>query len=120
MSNQLTNLAKELLLINDDIEFRIQQRGKHTVNDFQLVMFDQIWGSTALGFGGIGGQALTEAKTYVFIPQVDNELCIVYFAGRFAYSVPYSATFVEDVHQQCMAPVYLKNKYKNGIGEEEH
>ena len=117
MSNQLTKLAKELLLINEDIDFRIQQRGKHNVADFELVMFDQVWGSTALGFGGIGGQAMTDAKTYVFIPQVDGERCIVYFAGRFAYSVPYSAKFMEDVSQHCLAPVYLKNKYIEELNE---
>ena len=47
-------------------------------------MFRQQWGSTALGFGGLGGQAITDAYTY--ITKCNGEY-FVYFAGMFAYKV---------------------------------
>lgn len=113
MSNSLVSLAREVLEIESDIQFRIKGRYefRHTVDDFELVTFNQTWGSTALGFGGIGGQAITQARTFVFIPQVDNEDCIVYFGGRYAYSVPYSNAFMDDVHKGALETVSRKGKY---------
>lgn len=52
--------------------------------DVEIYSFPQTWSSTALGFGGIGGQAITSAQTTVVI--CGNEAC-VYFGGRFAYKV---------------------------------
>lgn len=49
-------------------------------------MFSQTWGSTALGFGGLGGAAMTAAYTVV-IRGPDGTMA-VYWAGRFAYRVP--------------------------------
>lgn len=48
-------------------------------------MFPQLWGSTALGFGGIGGQAMTDAYSVV-VEGPSGELA-VYWSGRFAYLV---------------------------------
>lgn len=49
-----------------------------------MEMFPQVWASTALGFGGIGGSAMTTAYTIVLM---FNDLCMVYFDGRYAYTV---------------------------------
>lgn len=49
-------------------------------------MFAQTWGSTALGFGGIGGAAMTPAYTVV-VDGPDGSR-VVYWAGRFAYLIP--------------------------------
>lgn len=46
--------------------------------------FPQMWGSTALGFGGIGGAAMTTAQTYVVFTY---ESVFVYFGSRFAYEL---------------------------------
>jgi hypothetical protein len=48
-------------------------------------MFTQMWGSTALGFGGIGGQAMTEA--YTVVVQGPDGTCAVYWDGKWAYNV---------------------------------
>lgn len=113
MSNKLTRMALELLKIEEDLPFRIDytEKPRPTLDDFELHTFEQIWGSTALGFGGIGGQAMTSARTYVFVPQNCNQKCLVYFAGRYAYAVPYSQTLMDDVATQRMAPVYQAGKY---------
>ena len=50
-----------------------------------LAMFAETWGSTALGFGGIGGAAMTPAYT-VIIEGPSADLA-VYWAGRMAYTV---------------------------------
>lgn len=48
-------------------------------------MFPQIWGSTALGFGGIGGAAMTPAYTVV-VTGPSNQVA-VYWAGQHAYTI---------------------------------
>lgn len=51
----------------------------------EIFHFPQTWGSTALGFGGLGGQAITTAyTTVVYGPQGD---ACVYFDGRLAYHI---------------------------------
>ena len=114
MSNNLTEMAREILVIEADLPYRFDYSDKShpTVNDFELHTFEQTWGSTALGFGGIGGQAMTSARTYVFIPMSINQKCFVYFAGRFAYAVDYSEKFMKDVLGGNMAAVYESGKYK--------
>jgi hypothetical protein len=113
MENLLTKIARESLEINSDIWVRFNDRNNTRIDDFDLYTFEQVWGSTALGFGGIGGQAMTPARTYVFIPNVDGEDYIVYFAGRFAYKASInSEKFREDMRKGHLEPVYRSGKYR--------
>ena len=114
MSNKLTEMTREILDIEADLPYRFNYNDNlnPTLDDFVLHTFEQTWGSTALGFGGVGGQAMTSATTYVFIPIVINQKCFVYFAGRFAYAVDYSEKFMEDVLKCDMASVADSGKYK--------
>lgn len=52
-------------------------------------LFPQLWGGTALGFGGLTCHAMTTAYTVVVI-QHDRQRAAVYFNGRFAYRVDLS------------------------------
>ena len=106
----LAHIAMELLCIDEDIRFRFKNRNTR-ISDFEMFDFTQVWGDTTLGFGGIGGQAMTSARTYVFVPVGCEEECFVYFAGRFAYSVPYSRTFMEDVRNGRVVAKYEVCKY---------
>ncbi len=117
MPNKITEMAKDLLSIEADLPHRLNytQKPRPTLNDFAIYAFEQIWGSTALGFGGIGGQAITSATTYVFVPISIEEKCFVYFAGRFAYAAPYSTEFLEDVAAHKMASVAESGKYIKAI-----
>lgn len=117
MSNKLTQIAREVLAIEADLPHRIKydKAEKATVDDFVMYTFTQLWGSTALGFGGVGGQAMTTANTYVFVPECVNQDCFVYFGGRFAYSAPFCQTFMDDVRSQRMEPVSQIGKYKTEI-----
>lgn len=113
MSNKLTQMALEALSIEADLPFRFnyKENPRQKIDDFDMYTFEQVWGSTALGFGGIGGQAMTTARTYVFIPIDGSKKCFVYFAGRFAYAVDYSEKFMEDVSKGNMASVTRSGKY---------
>lgn len=112
-SNQLVGMAREILAIEADLPYRLDYSDERpTIDDFELYTFNQTWGSTALGFGGIGGQAITQARTYVFVPMTCNQKCFVYFAGRFAYKADWCETLKEDIRNQKMASVYQAGKYR--------
>ena len=114
MSNKLIEMAADILAIEADLPYRFDYSNNSypTLDDFVLHTFEQTWGSTALGFGGVGGQMMTSATTYVFIPMGVNQKCLVYFAGRFAYAVDYSEKFMKDVLGCNVASVYESGKYK--------
>lgn len=115
MPNKLTQIALDILKIESDLpcRFNYNEIPYPTLDDFEMFTFEQVWGSTALGFGGIGGQAMTSARTYVFVPVNCNQKCFVYFAGRFAYAVDYSQEFMNDVASGNMPSVARSVKYKN-------
>lgn len=107
----LPSIAKELLQINEDYKFRLKDPINNS-KDMELKMFPQIWESTYLGFNGIGGSAMTTAMTYVLLPTITNEEdCIVYFAGRFAYKAPLGKSFVEDVRRESVEDCAGRVKY---------
>jgi hypothetical protein len=54
--------------------------------ELEVYSFPQMWGSTALGFGGIGGAAMTKAQTTIVLPE-DRSAAHVYFNSRFAYTI---------------------------------
>lgn len=112
-SNKLTQMARELLNIEADLPFRFDYSTERpTIDDFELHTFNQTWGSTALGFGGFGGQAITEARTYVFVPINCNQQCFVYFGSRFAYRVDWCEALRDDIYNQQVEPVNRAGKYK--------
>jgi hypothetical protein len=51
-------------------------------SEIEVTSFTQSWASTALGFGGIGGAAITPAQTTVVTHGVSHA---VYFGRRLAY-----------------------------------
>lgn len=76
---------------------------------FVCSMFLQTWGSTALGFGGIGGAAITSAYTVVIGMPDGNRA--VFWSGRLAYTLDISKqtveqrdAFIQDIAQNTSAP----------------
>lgn len=111
----LTRMARELLQIDEVFNYHT---GKAHVEiaDFKLYTFVQTWGSTAGGMGGMGGCAITDQRTYVFIPDCRiTEFCQVYFGSHFAYAVPYSLTFMQDVLDQNVAGFGQHFKYNDFV-----
>lgn len=115
MSNKLVSMAREILAIEADLPSRLNytKSPKPSIDDFELYTFMQTWGSTALGFGGIGCDVLTEARTYVFVPVTCEQKCFVYFAGRFAYKADYCDALKEDLRKGRMEPFARASKYIN-------
>lgn len=112
MRNKLIDMVREILAIENDLPYRFDfTKENPSFDDFDLEIFDQTWSSTALGFGGIGGQAITTARTYVFLPVTCEQKCFVYFAGKFAYAIPWSEKFLADVRSRNVASVCGSAKY---------
>lgn len=69
--------------------------------DIQVVCFPQMWGSTALGHGGMGGAAMTRANTVVVL--MPNHDACVYFGSRLAYHIEHpNDLFTSDMHKHSM------------------
>jgi len=76
-----------------------QAHTRHVLNiqyPVLIAMFPQMWGSTALGFGGMGGAAMTTAYTIVMGTDY-SRLYSVYFNGRYAYCAELTNAFVADL-----------------------
>lgn len=92
----------------------------HYYADMHVDVFTQLWGSTALGFGGCGGSAMTKAFTTVFqailqkrsatsLNEIEDipEFHAVFFEDRLAYMITGEPTeaFYKDLRERMMAPV---------------
>ena len=86
----------------------VEKTRKHTFYDLTLHnMFPQTWSSTALGFGGIGGQAITSAYVCVIQSNLVGGYA-VYFGGRFAYMIDRpNEKFIEDIQRHRMVDAKL-------------
>lgn len=109
--SSLTKMARELLAIDEDLLFRFKDPYHTRVDDFELHTFEQAWADTTCGFGGYGGQAITTARTYVFVPVSVDEKCYVYIGGSFAYSCEWSEIFRNDLMNQNVAGRIHASKY---------
>lgn len=62
---------------------------KHTrrpyTEEVTVTLFNQGWGSTALGYDGIGGAALTDA--YTVVVEFLGVYCVYFGGGRLAYKI---------------------------------
>lgn len=106
---RLIKTVREILAISENLRPIFNNDVDYDEGD--LYMFEQTWGSTALGFGGIGGSAMTSATTYVFIPAKLNQ-AYVYFGGTLAYVINNpNERFREDLRNRRMASVMEQGRY---------
>ena len=94
------------------VDVKVKKTRRPDMDDIEVVgMFNQLWGSTALGFGGIGGQAMTNAYTVVLSCGTEHA---VYFGGRFAYKLAsrVGELFRGDIAKRSMLPVAQQRKYE--------
>ena len=105
---RLVKIARQLLDITEYLEREFYHVPVY--DNGILYDFDQPWASTALGFGGIGGSALTTERTYVFIPH-GMDIAYVFFGGRFAYKCKMNDIFWDDVNNCRMASVIESERY---------
>ena len=114
-----------------------------TYHRFKMYVFPQTWSSTALGFDGCGGQAITEAyttvvemtsykvesgkdikgKIHVVSKELEDKVYSVFFDGRIAYMcLNPNSEFFRDFDRMCMKPQRGAECYvdENLNGEYEH
>jgi hypothetical protein len=89
------------------------------VHELEVDMFLQGWGSTALGYPGIGGSAMTDAYTVV-VSYGHRQFCVYFGAGGvLAYKVDLNkmaptgrAAFMSDLKDHCLVDVQkAANRY---------
>lgn len=85
---------------------------KHYYFELEAIMFPQTWASTALGFGGVGGQALTTAYTTI-IYHIETQVYIVFFDKEVAYTIQYpNEQFFNDMQNRKLVDVQqYKSRY---------
>jgi len=90
-----------------------------TTRDFGVYnFFDQTWGSTSLGHGGMGGAAVTTAYTVILYCMSTQEF-LVYFGGSYCYTIKgRNEAFLEDCKNRCVAGK-REAKTKYGIVEQD-
>ncbi len=98
------------------VDNRAAKTGVHvrrpTGHELEVYAFPQCWGSTALGFSGVGGQAMTTAQTVIV--SLASTAC-VYFGGRLAYKVEdwqRNEMFLKDMKAHRMAALYETTRYR--------
>lgn len=81
-------------------------------DDIEVYVFPQVWGSTALGYGGIGGSAMTSSSTIVLHAFYTN-IVRVYFGGeKLAYEIHNPAQiFWDDLYKHNVADCHKASKY---------
>ena len=106
---RILKTARQLLFIEEDM------RRMDPEEEFDIYMFEQAWASTALGFGGMGGSAITTETTFVLIPCY-IKVAYVFFGAKFAYKIEgYNDLFIKDLRKHRMASVSESGKYKKNI-----
>lgn len=97
-----------------DRDARVKKKRRPGLRDIEVAgMFAQTWGSTALGFGGIGGQAISSAYTIVLCNNLDGQFA-VYFAGRHAYTVRRpNQKFVKHLAERAMLERSRSTEYED-------
>ena len=90
----------------------IDKARRHSFYDLTVyAMFVQTWSSTALGFGGIGGQAITSAYVCVIESNLVGQYA-VYFGGRLAYVIERpNPQFFTDIASQRMVDARLGKEF---------
>lgn len=87
----------------------VSKTRRPTITDIEVYTFPQGWPSTAMGFGGVGGQMFCTATTVVIL--CGREAC-VYFNGRFAYRIiNFNSVLLSDICAHKMEDVQNKHKY---------
>jgi len=84
--------------------------------DIEIVLFAQTWGSTSLGYGGMGCSAMTPA--YTVVVQTPSTSCVYFGGGELAYKIDHATQspegrqrFFGDLHSHSMTSVSSSRVY---------
>lgn len=82
--SKMTKEDRDLAFNNGTVPVTTHARRPYT-EEVDVTMFNQTWGSTALGYDGIGGAAMTDA--YTVIVEFQGIYCIYFGIGHLAYKI---------------------------------
>jgi len=96
---------------------RVTKTRRVQADEVEVVMFPQTWGSTALGYGGMGGAAISGAYTVVVSHK--THLCVYFGCGRLAYRLDYAEmsaegrdNFRKDLHGHTLKDIAGSGVYR--------
>lgn len=69
------------------VDCRVEKTRRPREDECEVYVFSQTWSSTALGYGGVGGQAITQAYTVVVVSEMTGHAAVYFGSGRLAYLV---------------------------------
>lgn len=111
-------LIPDLKYLLEDFYWRLDDKNllnkttRFNRDDFDISLFSQTWGSTALGFDGFGGQEVILAYTTVIF-YIPLEIYAIYFGEDFAYFVMNpNDIFYYDLGHLHMNPVSKHLEYE--------
>lgn len=103
------NYRMDFSVINSLIE---QFEKDYPHDEFDIYVFPQTWGSTSLGYGGIGGSAMSTAHTIVIHAQYEHIARVYFGGGRLAYQIKSpNSLFFEDMYAHRLAEKGRHGKY---------
>lgn len=97
------NPVRSLWHAVQDYKSRAKQSYNNQIEQCEVMLFQQTWGSGSCGFGGMGVAAITKADTVVIRP-ASSDTFYVYIAERFAYSVRKNEVFMRDLESRYLCP----------------
>ena len=82
--NKMSKEQRTEAIKNNTVPGTLHHRRPYT-HEVDVTLFNQTWGSTALGYDGIGGAALTDA--YTVVVEFQGVFCVYFGCGRLAYKI---------------------------------
>jgi hypothetical protein len=100
-------------VINKRVEdFQNELKEQKLYDDIDVYVFPQTWGSTALGYGGIGGSIMTTASTIVLHSICENIFKVYFGGGLLAYQIKDpNPLFAEDLYKHRLEGKSKFGKY---------
>ena len=96
----ITNQIKEFAKLDDSY-----------IDEIEIYVFPQMWGSTALGYSGIGGSAMTGSHTIIFYNTYTGNVMLSYGARFIKLNTP-NRLFFEDISKGRIESECKLSKYR--------
>ncbi len=110
MNHTPLDIPEEYMRCWADYKSRVEDHQE--MRETQVYSFQQTWGNTTCGHGGVGGQAITPAQTFVF---QSDRAWYVYQGGQFSYRIETpSEKFFDDLRDWNLVGEidYEKDQYE--------
>lgn len=82
--NKMSKEERDDAFKNNTVPTTTHTRRPYT-DEVNVTLFNQTWGSTALGYDGIGGSAMTDA--YTVVVEFLSVYCVYFGCGHLAYKI---------------------------------